>query len=59
MREVWFTLAIVFSLSAVVSDAQPIQVIAAMSAVLFWVAFGLSERYGRMNKSKPQSEKDA
>lgn len=58
MREVWFTLAIIFSMSAVVSDNPGIRVMAAIAAVLFWLVFVLSEQYGRLNKRKHQSEKD-
>ncbi len=58
MREVWFILAIVFSMAAAMSGSGDpvIRWLAVATAILFWVTFGVTERYGRLNRDTTQQK---
>jgi len=59
MREVWFLAAIVSSTAALFTEDERIRVVALAVASMFWLALLATEAYGRLIKSKHQSDKDA
>ncbi len=56
MKEVWFIAAVVASLGAAPTDDERIRVVRISVAVLFWIAFGFTELYGRLSEGNTQQK---